>query len=61
MNPTKKAGSGDWGGMKDKEREAALQLLKDRFPERYREIVEEYYKAIEDASPRKPAPDKKDK
>ncbi|MBI3723456.1 hypothetical protein HY251_05820 [bacterium] len=65
VNPTKKSGTGDWGGMKESERKAALQLLKDRFPERYREIIEEYFKVIEDdATGKKPAAkpaDKKDK
>jgi len=35
-----------WGDLKDKDREEAMQLLKERFPERYRELLEEYYKAL---------------
>jgi hypothetical protein len=35
-----------WGNLKDKDREAALQILKEKFPERYRELVEQYYKAL---------------
>jgi hypothetical protein len=34
--------------MKDKEREAALQLLKQKFPERYKELVEQYMKSLAD-------------
>ncbi|MBI3723459.1 hypothetical protein HY251_05835 [bacterium] len=60
VNEIKKAGTGDWGAMKESERKAALQLLKDRFPERYREIIEEYFKVIEDdAGPSKPKPAEK--
>lgn len=32
--------------MNEKEREAALQLLKEKFPERYKELVENYYKSL---------------
>ena len=41
-------GSTDWGAMNEKEREAALQLLKEKFPERYKELVEQYYKSLAD-------------
>ncbi len=42
----KSGGSADWGQMNEKEREKALQLLKEKFPERYKEIVEQYYKSL---------------
>ncbi|MEZ0228614.1 MAG: tol-pal system YbgF family protein [Planctomycetota bacterium] len=42
----KSGGSADWGAMNEKEREQALQLLKEKFPERYKEIVEQYYKSL---------------
>src|SRR5579883_182269 len=43
----KKGGSSDWGGeLPEKEREAALQLLKEKFPERYKELVEQYFKTL---------------
>ena len=32
--------------MPEKERAAALQLLKEKFPERYRELVEQYMKEL---------------
>jgi hypothetical protein len=32
--------------MKESERQAALQLLKEKFPERYKELVEQYYKSL---------------
>jgi hypothetical protein len=39
--------------MTDKEREAALQTLKDNFPERYKQIVEQYYKTLNEQGSRK--------
>jgi hypothetical protein len=35
-----------WGELRDRDREEALQFLKDRFPTRYRELLEEYYRAL---------------
>lgn len=32
--------------MKDADRATALQILKEKFPERYRELVEQYYKSL---------------
>jgi len=32
-----------WGSMQPAERERIIQALKDRFPERYRQLVEQYY------------------
>lgn len=35
-----------WGEMRDKEREEVLQALKEKFPDRYRELLEQYNKAL---------------
>jgi hypothetical protein len=35
-----------WGDLRDKEREEALQFLKERFPGRYHEMLKEYYRAL---------------
>jgi len=32
--------------MRDKEREEVLQALKQKFPDRYRELLEQYHKAL---------------
>jgi hypothetical protein len=32
--------------MRDKEREEVLQALKEKFPERYRELLEQYNRAL---------------
>jgi tetratricopeptide (TPR) repeat protein len=44
-NPKKKPGDA-WGEMRDKEREEVLQSLKEQFPDRYRELLEQYNKAL---------------
>jgi hypothetical protein len=38
--------SDSWGDMAPREREQAEQTLQERFPSRYREIIERYYKAL---------------
>ena len=43
--PARKAGE-QWGKMRDKEREDVLQALKQKFPDRYRELLEQYNKAL---------------
>ena len=43
--PTRKPGE-QWGDMRDKEREEVLQALKQKFPDRYRELLEQYHKAL---------------
>mgnify|MGYP002624154937 FL=1 len=43
--PTRKPGE-QWGEMRDKEREEVLQALKEKFPDRYRELLEQYHKAL---------------
>ncbi len=40
-----KAGE-QWGKMRDKERDEVLQALKEKFPGRYRELQEQYDKAV---------------
>jgi tetratricopeptide (TPR) repeat protein len=50
-------GRGDgesWGALKDAEREQVLQLYKERFPARYRELLEQYYRSLNrsEAKPR---------
>ena len=35
-----------WGELRDREREEAMQFLRERFPSRYKELIEKYYKAI---------------
>lgn len=37
-----------WGNMPPKERERALSHIKSNFPERYRELVEQYYKSLQE-------------
>jgi tetratricopeptide (TPR) repeat protein len=44
-NPKRKPGE-QWGEMRDKEREEVLQALKEQFPDRYRELLEQYNKAL---------------
>ena len=40
------ANSDQWGNLRDKEREEAVQFLREKFPTRYREIIERYYRAL---------------
>lgn len=37
-----------WGRMPPSERERILQSLRDRFPSRYRQLVEQYYRSLSD-------------
>jgi len=47
LRPTPKRNPGDqWGQMRDREREEVLQALKEQFPDRYRELLEQYNKAL---------------
>ncbi|MHC4547995.1 MAG: tetratricopeptide repeat protein [Planctomycetota bacterium] len=47
LRPRPKRKPGDqWGLMRDKERDEVLQALKEKFPERYRELLEQYHKAL---------------
>jgi tetratricopeptide (TPR) repeat protein len=43
--PRTKAGE-KWGEMRDKERDEVLQALKEKFPGRYRELQEQYDRAV---------------
>jgi tetratricopeptide (TPR) repeat protein len=47
LRPTEKADPGEmWGKLPSAERDKILQSLRDRFPSRYRELVEQYYRAL---------------
>jgi tetratricopeptide (TPR) repeat protein len=47
LRPRPKRKPGDrWGEMRDKERDEVLQALKEKFPDRYRELLEQYHKAL---------------
>jgi hypothetical protein len=37
-----------WGGLKDKQRDEVLSALKARFPDRYKQLIEQYYKSLQD-------------
>lgn len=37
----------EWGKERDKEREKIMNALKEKFPERYRELIEQYYKGLQ--------------
>ncbi len=38
--------AGQWGNLPPREREEAEQYLREKFPTRYRELIEKYYRAI---------------
>jgi tetratricopeptide (TPR) repeat protein len=40
-----------WGQRPDKEREEVLNAIRARFPERYRELVEQYYRSLQENQP----------
>ena len=42
----RKATSDQWGEVTEREREEALQFLRERFPTRYKELIERYYRAL---------------
>lgn len=47
LRPTEKADPGEmWGKLPPAEREKLLQSLRERFPSRYRELVEQYYRTL---------------
>jgi tetratricopeptide (TPR) repeat protein len=47
LRPAEKAEPGEaWGKLPPAEREKILQSLRDRFPSRYRELVEQYYRSL---------------
>ena len=35
-----------WGNLRDRDRDEAVQFLRERFPARYREIIERYYRGL---------------
>ena len=38
----------DWGAARDREREEVLNAIKARYPERYKELVEQYYRSLQE-------------
>ena len=42
----RKATADKWGELPAREREEALQFLRERFPARYKELIERYYRAL---------------
>lgn len=51
--PPRTATSEAWGKMKKKERDEAIIFLKKKFPARYRELIEKYYKSIAEKDAKK--------
>ncbi|MGE0712147.1 MAG: hypothetical protein AB7N76_29670 [Planctomycetota bacterium] len=45
----REANQDDWAKMKTKEREQVEQFLKERFPTRYRELIERYFRGVSEA------------
>ncbi len=41
-----KSTSDRWGEIPDRERDEALQFLRERFPTRYKLLIERYYRAL---------------
>ena len=47
MQQPRQANPGDaWGAMPPAQREKILQALRDSFPRRYRQLVEQYYEQL---------------
>jgi tetratricopeptide (TPR) repeat protein len=42
-----------WGGLRKRDRARVLDILKERFPEQYKEIIEQYYRSINKGSKNK--------
>jgi len=40
-----------WGNVRSRDREEILNVLKARFPERYRDLIEQYYKSLQEEDP----------
>jgi tetratricopeptide (TPR) repeat protein len=45
---TRKGPSSQWSNLRDKDREAVFNALKQKFPGRYKELIEQYYKSFEE-------------
>jgi len=41
---------GDWAQAREKEREQVLNAIKARYPDRYRELIERYYRSLQEGS-----------
>jgi hypothetical protein len=37
-----------WGEARDRDREEVLNAIRARYPERYRELVEQYYRSLQE-------------
>jgi len=37
-----------WGAARQRQRDEVLNVLKTKFPERYRELLEQYYKSLQE-------------
>ncbi len=44
---TRKGPNSQWSNLRDKDREAVFNALKQKFPGRYKELIEQYYKSFE--------------
>jgi hypothetical protein len=44
-------GAGDWGRLRPEEREPVLRALRDKFPPRYRTLVDQYFQSFPHAKP----------
>ncbi len=40
-----------WGAMPDRQRDEVLNALKTQYPQRYRELVEQYYRSLQEDAP----------
>ncbi len=40
-----------WGNVRQREREEVLNVLRTKFPERYRKLLEQYYRSLQEESP----------
>jgi len=45
---TRKGPTSEWSNLRDKDREAIFNALKQKFPGRYKELIEQYYKSFEE-------------
>jgi hypothetical protein len=43
------AGTDDWGKLRPREKQQLLQMFQEQYPQRYREMIESYFKAVAEA------------
>jgi hypothetical protein len=49
-NPTVAAtGTDDWGKLRPREKQQLLQMFQEQYPQRYRDMIESYFKAVSEA------------